>query len=1170
MIIKKLALQGFKSFPEKIRIVFHPGITCIIGPNGTGKSNIVDSLIWVLGGKKHRIAKSEKRGDIIFNGNSKMAPMSLADVTLSLSEDSEELKINHRMFRSGESEYRMDGKMVRLKDIQKKLWDKSISESDYFVIEQGAIGSFLNLKPLEKRSLLEEAAGTAYYKDKKRQTQNKLESSEQNLTRLEDIIAEVSRAKNSLKRQASAAIRYRKIREDIRRLTSLNFRKRIDELEKQQSETLNKYNKSSDREKAVQHKLKDKEKDLSELRNKVWEIENAIKKEQEGLYASKSQLSRFESEKDRETKRAEFIKERKADTRTSIAELKKELLSMEKDKTGAQSSLAALAKSLEQKKDLYTQAEKISNEVQNRFNDAQKSLETFRQDYLQEISGQTELKNEAAKLEKEIEIILQQEKKLSSQLHTEKSQLEEIENKVSLAQSHIAEQKSKLDKNEKITGTKSKEMEEIQSSIIQLEEKIALQNNQKDKHQHHLSVLEELAEKEHAHDPAGQLPRSLGILADHIDSDPENAPLIDVFWKNEVKANLVHAQDVLDTLNENKIKRNLLLLHPEGKTAPSGEVFNDPEVLGRLTSRIKAKEKLKNHLSQLGEAAVVRNIKTAVELWIQYPSSDFITLEGDALLSSGYLKPKEKKEGFFAIKQEIKSVKQKIDDVEKTIHPIRSNLAELQAKEQSLALSLSRLQEENDDIKRHITELDKNVHRDASEMKMSQTNIEIIGKEMKVYSDDKHTLFQKKNSLASDLNKTSVNENSLKKKIDNQEKILLEIQEKNTVARKNVFELRSEIELISERIHNQEQRLTRLEQREKAADDKITALEIDIQDSDSNANQCSQTIQTLTRQVNDLNLSINGKDTHLLEVEAELKTHKTSLSEKEGALDSLREELESKKDSRVEWEVKKAEMERDRVNLEESCWQELKKSIEEVKKEVSLETPEEEDVSAALADANEQIQKFSSVNLMAEEEYLIQKKRYDFLLQEKEDLRSSIDSTRLAIKKIDKESKSLFLDALDEVNKNFQDVFSLLFEGGKAELKLSEPDLPLESGVDIIAQPPGKRVQNLNLLSGGEKSLTSLAFFFSLFRYKPTPFCILDEVDAALDDINLGRFLNLMKKIKDLTQFILITHNYKTMEVADYIYGTTMAEPNITSLYSVKIDPKGKADLPDLETKQTG
>jgi chromosome segregation protein len=217
----------------------------------------------------------------------------------------------------------------------------------------------------------------------------------------------------------------------------------------------------------------------------------------------------------------------------------------------------------------------------------------------------------------------------------------------------------------------------------------------------------------------------------------------------------------------------------------------------------------------------------------------------------------------------------------------------------------------------------------------------------------------------------------------------------------------------------------------------------------------------------------------------------------------------------------------------------------------------DEDVEKELEESRESINRFKAVNLMAEEEYIEQKQRFEFLTQQRQDLRDSIHSTEEAIRKIDEESKTQFLKALEEVNKNFLDLFTALFKGGNAEVKLLEPDNPLESGVEIIAQPPGKRVQNLSLLSGGEKSLTSLAFLFALFRYRPSPFCFLDEVDAALDDVNLSRFLDLLKTIKHQTQFILITHNYKTMEVADYIYGTTMAEPNMTRLLSVKLERKG-------------
>jgi len=361
------------------------------------------------------------------------------------------------------------------------------------------------------------------------------------------------------------------------------------------------------------------------------------------------------------------------------------------------------------------------------------------------------------------------------------------------------------------------------------------------------------------------------------------------------------------------------------------------------------------------------------------------------------------------------------------------------------------------------------------------------------------------------------------------------------------------------------------------------------------------------------------KEQNLLkELEERVQTRQKELEEMESALNEVRAKEEKAREERMQLEIRRAEIERDRVNLEETCWQELKKNLIELRQEIeSKEKPgegneeagESEDISRGLAEENEgeeteepseeiieekpkeqkekrkgkplipvgeltdeelekeleaineTLLRYRAVNLMAEEEYLEQKKRYDFLVQQRQDLKDSIHSTEEAIKKIDEESKTQFLTALQEVNKNFQEIFALLFRGGTAEVKLLEPDNPLESGVEIVAQPPGKRVQNLTLLSGGEKSLTSLAFLFALFRYKPSPFCILDEVDAALDEANLARFLNLMKAIKHQTQFIIITHNYKTMEVADYIYGTTMEEPNITKVYSVRMERKEFLEL---------
>ena len=403
------------------------------------------------------------------------------------------------------------------------------------------------------------------------------------------------------------------------------------------------------------------------------------------------------------------------------------------------------------------------------------------------------------------------------------------------------------------------------------------------------------------------------------------------------------------------------------------------------------------------------------------------------------------------------------------------------------------------------------------------------------------------------------------------------------------------------------------EKRKEAATAKIQQLETDVRRSEEDKARLRDEILALRKNAKILGEERLRAEAGLEATEVELENVRKALEGSETVVQKSREMEEAAKNERVRHEIRKAEVERDLVNLDEMCWQELKKTLAELRaeaksagkaapaavpadnqeaEELAEEEAEEADAEAfepadktglpgeavrprrtakkwrpiaemsddevekELDESRETLGRFKPVNLMAEEEYVEQKKRFDFLFDERRDLRDSIASTEEAIRKIDEESKTQFLKALEEVNKNFQEIFAALFKGGNAEVKLLEPDNPLESGVEIVAQPPGKRVQNLNLLSGGEKSLTSLSFLFALFRYRPSPFCFLDEVDAALDDVNLARFLDLLKTIKHQTQFILITHNYKTMEVADYIYGTTMSEPNMTKLLSVKLEKK--------------
>jgi chromosome segregation protein len=1160
MIIKRLELQGFKSFPERTKIVFHPGITTVVGPNGTGKSNIVDALLWVLSGKRLKALRGERGSDIIFNGNTKTPPMSMADVSLILGDGDEDLTINHRLFRSGEGEYRMNGKVVRLKDIHDFLWKKAIAETEYFVIEQGSIGLFLSSKPLEKRQLLEEAAGTAFYKDKKKQAQKKLENSELNMDRLEDIIAEVARGKNSLKRQASSAIRYRKLRETIREYTFFLFREKIYTLEKSQAETASNYRRCLEQEQALIARLKSEERQLAEKRKEVWEIETSNKQEKEDLYTLKTQLSRLESDQDKEEKRIDYFAENRAKAKKDKDELQNEKIALEGEKTSSEKTIHSLKRALTQKQ---KELEDISQDTQVSDDDLrqkQEKIDSLRSELLEKLAIQTEIKNEASRYEKEIELILRQEDKLESQIKNEKAQIDKTCNAIKkntvdlgLLQEDFQKKTKEISDVETAYVHLSSEIESIQAQLEKLEK-------EKDKNVHHLQALEKLGEKERSKDSTAEIPGSLGILADLIETDPDHALLIDIFWKEEAKANLISVEDFQKNLSQHKPSGDYFLFSTHKKSSVPKEIEKDPRVIGLLKAAIQPDTKIKDSFSQLEEAVLVANIKTAIELWLQYPAINSLTMQGELLCASGLMKLRPKKEGMFSLSQEMKALKETIKDINTQISPLARTIEEklqartsLEEKRHEASSFLSKLE-------RQIDEKEKDNAYYQSETQKIESNVILLKKELDILLDEKQEKSLKLEALTKTIKDMEEAEEVLKKGIQEEDERLVRLRGNINQRKKFFFELQSGVDITQEKINNTKSQIQTISQRMLSINSKTEALDEEIKLSKVEEKKSRARIQEFSSQASQLEKEIEEKQTQEIDHESRFKTAQNEQQEMEQRLDEQREAYEAKKEERVQWEIKKAERDRDIANCEESCWQELKKTLDEVKKDVHLDSLPEINVEEHLDKAKEKLQTFKAVNLMAEEEYLIQKERYEFLTQQRDDLRDSIDTTKEAIRKIDQESKTQFLSAIQEVNKNFKDVFAILFEGGHAELKLIDPNLPLESGVEIIAQPPGKKVQSLGLLSGGEKSLTSLAFFFGLFRYKPTPFCILDEVDAALDETNLARFLNLMKKIKDQTQFIVITHNFKTMEVADYIYGTSMGEPNITTIYAMKMEKK-KQDI---------
>ena len=1170
MIIKRLELQGFKTFPERTKIVFHPGITAIIGPNGTGKSNIVESIQWVLGGQRVKTVRGEKADDAIFTGNTKKPALGMADVTLVLQGEGEEMQINHRVFRTGESEYRLGGKVVRLKDIQDELWKKSISENKYFVIEQGAIGTFVTSKPTEKRALIEEAAGTAFYKDKKRQAENKLEDSAQNLVRLEDIVAEVAKAKNSLARQAGAAERYRKLRERIRELTALHFRRRSEQLLSGQQEVQARYDELLAAEREFLASIGVEEKDVNLRRKEAWELEQSLKLGQETLYALKSQIARLEAERDREAKRIEYFAERLTKAAADTDEFLAELLVLEKDLIQAREDLNTQTEVQARKEQEAADLEAAHRKTEAATAPWARKVEAAREEYLQKFAEVTAAKNEGAKLEKELEIIRRQEERIGQRRDEIRKRLAEKDADIAgLEERRLQTEREAADRETTLRGLQARQRE-LAASLEGLQETIRGLKEKRDEDAYHLQALRKLEEKERGTEPLYEAEGALGLFTDLLESDPADAPLIDVFWKEEARATIISAEDLLRNLAGREIRGNFLLVAELPPERTPKDLRHAPEVVGVLVSRLRPSAKLAGRMPRLRDAVIVDQIRAAIPLWLRHPSQNFVSLQGDVLFASGLLKLGQRKEGLFTLSQEIRDLDRRIGRRDEEILPFAARLEEglrEKARLEADAAAAATLLEEG---RKAAVKIEQETVLARAEKDNLTNDLALSAHEIEVLCLDRTGFTARGDSQAQVIRGLEEEAQALRARADNEEAEFARHREKSISEARLVLELRGALDVIRERIGNLQALERGLAQRKEGAEAKINAFQEEIRASEAEEARLRELIVELGDKAVGLEGEQSRQETAIAENEARLETVQKDAARAEAGLSTLREGYERKKDERMTWEVRKAEIDRDLVNLEEACWQELKKTIQEVKAETPApapgpapETSEPVDFEVELEEARERLLRFGAVNLMAEEEHAAQKERYDFLMQQKADLTSSISQTKEAIFKIDEESRIRFLTALGEVNTYFQDLFQRLFKGGTSEVRLLDEGNPLESGVEVIAQPPGKKVQNMGLLSGGEKSLTSLAFLFALFRYKPTPFCILDEVDAALDEANLARFLDLMRTIKSETQFIIITHNYKTMEVADYIYGTTMEEPNCTRVFSMKLEKKGGPEKTD-------
>jgi chromosome segregation protein len=1192
MKLERLDISGFKSFGDKVELTFHEGVTAIVGPNGCGKSNISDAIGWVLGEQSAKSLRGQKMEDVIFNGSQARPPLSLAEVNLHVSniqfsagEDEEgvprksargEVVVTRRLDRNGVSEYLIDGVASRLRDIQELFMGTGVGTTAYAIIEQGKIGLILSSKPTDRRTLIEEAAGITKYKSRRRAAELKLQAAQQNLFRVNDIVYEITRQMNSLKRQAGKARRYRRLSEALTRLEKVVAVKKGRILDSRLAEIRARLAGISDEELRRVTSLSTTETFLERSRLLEAERERALADTREALHQLELTIERLDQGIERDRRQLTELGERRAELAVEVKELEARRGPVAERLDEREKEEADLGRELENR-------EADSEAHQGRLKQASTSLvslESSIEDRRAEIVHRI---SKIAALNNFLQGVLANAEKVSAELLKLEAEVSEVEAERGRLESSLALGRRELDsergKRERLTAQRETVEAELSRRRAELESIDLELSRGKDELaglQARWSSLEQLlAARAHFGSGARLLLTQgqekgvglLGSVADAIDVEPGLERAAEAFLGSALQRVRVQSESdvprVLELLaSAEEAGRSELLV--ESLSKPAGEDLRP--VLAELKAR--GMEGVVGLLSDglrytsaplaagLPDAVVVESLDQALRCYRELPAT-YVSLSGEVVARPGVvgLGPGGASAGLLATRREIR-------DLEDRVSAAKTRLEDWLQRRRSLQAELASGESQSDSLRDELHALEKTLV--ALEHRASQ-----LGEDFARASRKREVLENERSRAASEKSVLGAKRAEMEAALESEERSKAEVESALEDLRGEMTSKREAVESLQLKAAEEGSRLAALRERHSAVRLDVERLREGVAELSARVEASKREALGLSERESSLKDAIERAGRELesaiatraerIEAGRSLETRVSILKRRiemtDSALKTRRRELEAVRDRRSAEEVVLAREESDREHLRKSFEEAHGISLAQA---ASLLSPDElskgdVETQAELAEIKEKIDAIGPVNPMADEEYRELETRHEFVTRQRQDLLDSISQTETAIGRIDRNSRQRFKEAFEAINREFQLTFRQLFGGGGAGLRLVDEEDVLESGIDIIAQPPGKKLQNVLLLSGGEKAMTAIALLFAIFRYRPSPFCLLDEVDAPLDDANIGRFLTMLRELRDTTQFIIITHSRKTMEMADQLYGVTMEEPGISKLVSVSL-----------------
>ncbi len=1183
MYLKKVEIQGFKSFADKTEIEFKNEVTAIVGPNGSGKSNISDAIRWVLGEQSIKSLRGSKMEDVIFAGTDSRRALGYAEVTITFNNESGmipidymEVAVTRRMFRSGESEFYINKNSCRLKDIRELFMDSGIGKDGYSIIGQGRIEEILSNRPEDRRNIFEEAAGIIKFRSKKEEAERKLEKTEANIVRIKDLIYEVSNQKDVLQGESEKAERFTKLYGRLRYLEVNLFIREVRKLEQQIKDArLEKEKLSSDlsiieeeknqiegKYNLLKSNIENMEKEIEDSRTIKFDRIQAFESNRNGLNLLaekegflKKDLIRLKQEKEENSKNIEDILIFIDDIEVKLQELEINLVSLINERNKKQEELKAYD-------ELVLNEEAILNEDKNNimslFNsasDKKTEINSIKSLKLNNSKRIDELNRESNLYKDKLDNLVLKENELKEENNELFKNLEEEKGRLNLLNKDRTGILNELGDIDKLLRSQQMKLNGLQTNFN-------LYSNMESSYEGYYKSIKTLIkniEVDHTFKKG-----FVGIVADLLSVESIYSKAIDISLgssaQNVVVETEMDAKKFVGFLKDKKAGRAtfLPLSVIKGKTINlDARLKEEYNILGLGHELIKYDKNYKEIFEfLLGRTIIVKDMDSGIRLaGKQGHIYRIVTLDGEVLNSGGSITGGSfgnESLSLISRKSKLEELKSEIIGLEKEILSSEDIRASIIKKSEIIESKINTSEKNIKDIDLKTIQLNNSINLNANEIK--RINIDL----------DKNRL--EMDSLVEETESFSSNLMELETAFD---KIQKEIEDVKNRSESNTTKI-SELKNIRDRVNKD-----------------LTELIIQINGLENSKLSLQDQLKNHLSTKDVLNSGQIEKDRNIRSIEDEINSislKKFDLEEQVKLYNESEEELSQKLDSLIQKKdnyMKTFYEEQDRLKIINIRISELEKQmgaldVKLARYELQLENTHTrliEDYELTFEDAvklerdieslqkaqvevrelKEEIKSIGNVNISSIEEYKNICERYEFITNQHEDLILSKDNLREVIKDMEKQMRLQFVESFEEINKNFAEVFSCLFNGGKGSLELEEGEDILKSGIEIKVQPPGKKLQTLSLLSGGEKSLTAVALLFAILRTKPSPFCILDEIDAALDEANISRYTNYLKSINDNTQFILITHRKTTMEIADVLYGVTMEEEGVSKLISIKL-----------------